>query len=127
MTVSTRVLSTKHPTLGYFVVYPNNIFTPKMTRPDPVSLPPLTLRHRRAILCLYAGVVELVDTGDLKSPGRTTVPVQVRPSAKRERVASVTAEAALRPELRGLGMENGGDHRASSRFSCCNHVNRKIN
>ena len=30
-----------------------------------------------------AGVVELVDTGDLKSPGRKAMPVQVRSPAKR--------------------------------------------
>ena len=33
------------------------------------------------LLPISAGVVELVDTGDLKSPGSDTVPVRVRSPA----------------------------------------------
>ena len=35
------------------------------------------------LLPISAGVVELVDTGDLKSPGSDTVPVRVRSPAPR--------------------------------------------
>lgn len=35
------------------------------------------------LLPISAGVVELVDTGDLKSPGSNTVPVRVRSPAPR--------------------------------------------
>ncbi len=38
------------------------------------------MRATNPTVCLaYAGVVELVDTGDSKSPASDSVPVQVRP------------------------------------------------
>ena len=50
-----------------------------------------------------AGVVELVDTGDLKSPGSDTVPVRVRspaPSSYRG-VEQLVARRAHNPEVAG--------------------------
>ena len=39
------------------------------------------------LLPISAGVVELVDTGDLKSPGSDTVPVRVRSPAPQNRIS----------------------------------------
>ena len=52
-----------------------------------------------------AGVVELVDTGDLKSPGSDTVPVRVRSPAplpiKYRGVEQLVARRAHNPEVAG--------------------------
>ena len=49
------------------------------------------------LLPISAGVVELVDTGDLKSPGSDTVPVRVRsPAPKRDIREDVSFFAADR-------------------------------
>ena len=51
-----------------------------------------------------AGVVELVDTGDLKSPGSNTVPVRVRspaPQTKYRGVEQLVARRAHNPEVAG--------------------------
>ena len=51
-----------------------------------------------------AGVVELVDTGDLKSPGSDTVPVRVRSPAPQNRyrgVEQLVARRAHNPEVAG--------------------------
>ena len=58
------------------------------------------------LLPISAGVVELVDTGDLKSPGSDTVPVRVRspapvfPSSYRG-VEQLVARRAHNPEAVG--------------------------
>ena len=51
-----------------------------------------------------AGVVELVDTGDLKSPGSNTVPVRVRSPAPQilyRGVEQLVARRAHNPEVAG--------------------------
>ena len=58
---------------------------------------------------IFAGVVELVDTGDLKSPGSDTVPVRVRSPAphgekrttKHRGVEQLVARRAHNPEVGG--------------------------
>ena len=58
---------------------------------------------------IFAGVVELVDTGDLKSPGSDTVPVRVRSPAphgekrttKYRGVEQLVARRAHNPEAAG--------------------------
>ncbi len=55
------------------------------------------------LLPISAGVVELVDTGDLKSPGSDTVPVRVRSPApnKYRGVEQLVARRAHNPEAVG--------------------------
>ncbi len=81
-----------------------------------------------------AGVVELVDTGDLKSPGSDTVPVRVRspaPSSYRG-VEQLVARRAHNPEVAGSSpvsattlcdqkryrTEKARNHAVSGLFSC---------
>lgn len=52
-----------------------------MSGDDVTSSSHSALQYRRAKLDPPARVVKSVDTGDLKSPGRKAVPVQVRPRA----------------------------------------------
>ena len=68
----------------------------------------MTLRGEYAILIdtEFAGVVELVDTGDLKSPGSNTVPVRVRSPApvfliQYRGVEQLVARRAHNPEAVG--------------------------
>ena len=68
----------------------------------------MTLRGEYAILIdtESAGVVELVDTGDLKSPGSHTVPVRVRSPApvfliQYRGVEQLVARRAHNPEAAG--------------------------